>query len=670
MVNMRKKSEKITIIVPCYNVENYVERCLNSLLSQSYDNVEVIMVEDCSTDGTKKIVQKYEKKYQNFRAIYNEKNGGLGHARNVGIAATKSKYIAFLDSDDWWPENFISDMYEVLIANKADISCCDIYLRYDDPRQDKRVILYTNKPDRMGLIDSGMAAASSNKLFKIELFNDLKYPEGIVNEDIPVSLAILYKYKAAYTSNTWWNYYQRSGSIQNSKITSKRFDMFKAVNLLKKNLDGKIDDKIWQAVIWQQVIAVFLYVMPRAKGVFYRKDLIEEFYSLSKENQVEIVNNWGFKKYLKFSRGNNIYGGRAIKYLVGRNFLLCSIWMGLYQFFTTNKLAKLAVKSLKAMRHPRQAARIVWNKIKRQHVIKKEIGQNDLLLAARRQYELSDPGLVSVIIPNYNYERYLVQRLYSILYQTTKIGEIIILDDNSTDSSVELVERLQKQISKYVPVRLINNANNQGTFRQWERGFSEAKNEFVWIAEADDYSHKDFLRHALRPLNENQEVVISYTDTGYINEQGLLLGSVRSDIDYYLKCGHWNKSYVNNGLEEARAYSYLNNTIANVSSVVFRKKPNTEYSKLFADARKYRQVGDWVFYINYMVHGDIAYTNKMLNYYRMHEDNVSSTMRAYDHINEILDIQKMFIKKLKLSKQHQRNMSKRIKFLQREWKVE
>ena len=103
--------------------------------------------------------------------------------------------------------------------------------------------------------------------------------------------------------------------------------------------------------------------------------------------------------------------------------------------------------------------------------------------------------------------------------------------------------------------------------------------------------------------------------------------------------------------------------------VVFRKKPGINYAKLFNGARKFRQAGDWVFYVEYMMYGDVAYTDKVLNYYRIHGNNVSSTTKAQDHISEILRIQKQFTKKLGLTKRQQANMQKRIKFLKKAWNV-
>jgi glycosyltransferase involved in cell wall biosynthesis len=661
------RNDKISVIVPCYNVENFLARCLDSLLTQTYPNIEVIMVEDCSTDNTRDIVRRYEEKYDNFRAIYNKENGGLGHARNVGIEATTSKYIGFLDSDDWLPSNYFSEMYEALVADDTDLSVCDVYLRYDDTSKDQRIVSYNGKPDKYGLINTGLAATSSAKLFKTELFENLRYPEGIVNEDIPVILAILSKYRVAYTDKTHFSYYQRPGSIQNSKITNRRFDVFKALALLRNNLDSKVDPKIWQIIVWQQLIAVFIYVIPKAQGTLYRKNLIKEFYYLTKEYDIKIVGNPGLKEFAESGRANAYYSDKVVKYLDRKQFLRLSVLMGLFGFYKAHHT--LVRVPLIALRHPMRFLRALIYRLKpKKYVIKNNTDMNSIVKAAIKQQALINEAPVSVIIPNYNYERFLIQRVYSILAQSHKVGEIIILDDNSTDKSVELAQKIKAAIHQYVPVKLLNNQKNRGTFRQWESGFDIAKCDYVWIAEADDYSDAKFLQHALKPLSNNPNMVISYVNTGYINEKGLLLGNVKNDIDYQ-GSGHWDEDYINNGVKEASTYTYLNNTIANVSSAVFRKRPDIDYAELFADARKYRQAGDWVFYVNYMVYGDIAYTDKILNYYRIHGNNVSSTTKAQDHINEILDIQEYFVRKLDLTKTQRTKMAKRIKLLKKAWNV-
>jgi hypothetical protein len=231
-----------------------------------------------------------------------------------------------------------------------------------------------------------------------------------------------------------------------------------------------------------------------------------------------------------------------------------------------------------------------------------------------------------------------------------------------------LARTIQKSIGEFVPTRLINNSINLGTFKQWEKGFIEANYEYVWIAEADDYCSHMFLNKTLKSLNSKRDVVMSYVDTGLIDENGLFLDSLKLHIDYQ-SSGHWNGDYINKGIDEIKQYSYLNNTIANVSSVVFRKKIGIDYPALFSQSRNYKQAGDWVFYLNYMQLGDIAYVDKTINYYRLHGNNVSSSTKAEDHLLEIRSVYDKINNSLKLTGAHKLSQKKRIKFLKKAWNL-
>lgn len=665
--------EKITIIIACYNVENYLSRCFDSILGQTYANVEVIAVDDCSTDGTKNIIKKYVKRYKNFNAIYNSENRGQGYSRNVAIDSVKTKYIAFVDSDDWVEPNFLEELHTTIKIDGNDLAVCDIFVKHDNAAADHRVTMYDTKPDRFGLINVGLAASSCNKLYKTELFNNLRYPENLANDDIQVIIAILYNYKAGYTKNTYYNYYQRRGSTQNGNITHKRLDVFKSIEFLKSNIKGKVDNKTWDAIVWHQVIIVLMVVVPKAKSILYRKRLIEDFCALAEDNNIDIINNHGLAHFRALGQLNRVYGYGVKFFIKRRLYLLCSIFMSFYNFCLNHKsfiktFARILHAPIVLVRDPVGFMNKLRAYIFPKNVIKHSLTLQDLINAAKQNSKLNHQNPVTVVIPNYNYEKFLIERLYSILYQTHKIGEILILDDNSTDNSVELANKIKASIDRYIEVRLINNIKNQGTFKQWKKGFNQASNGYVWIAEADDYSHRDFLTSVMRPYDDNSDIVMSYADTGFIDAGGLFIESAKRHIDYQ-KSGHWDKDYVIDGVEEIRKFTYLNNTIANVSSVVFRKDESIDYEKLFLESADYKQAGDWVFYTNYSFYGDIAYVNKTLNYYRMHGSNVSASTKAKIHLTEILKIYKMIDDRLGLTKEQRRKQVERIELLKKAWNI-
>ena len=121
--------EKISVVVPCYNVEKYVEKCIDSLIAQTYENIEIIVIDDKSTDNTYEILKDLYKKYnKKFILLQNEKNGGLAYTRNVGIKIATGKYIGFIDSDDYVDKDYYNNLVEQMIQDDADLVVNDIQI--------------------------------------------------------------------------------------------------------------------------------------------------------------------------------------------------------------------------------------------------------------------------------------------------------------------------------------------------------------------------------------------------------------------------------------------------------------------------------------------------------------------------------------------------------------
>lgn len=245
----------------------------------------------------------------------------------------------------------------------------------------------------------------------------------------------------------------------------------------------------------------------------------------------------------------------------------------------------------------------------------------------------------SAVIPNYNYARYLRERVDSILLQTYPVSEILILDDCSTDDSMQVISELQKEI-RHIPLRVIVNETNSGNvFNQWEKGLREAACPFVWICEADDSCSPNFLDPIMAPMAD-EAVILSYCESLTIDEGNrILMNDLREWIDIF-KAGHWDQSFINDGPAEVSQYLCVNNTIANVSSVVFRKLDDPAwYQELFSAARQFRLAGDWYFYVRILERGKLAYQAASLNYHRMHSQGVTLTMKREQEYREICQIQ-------------------------------
>lgn len=217
------------------------------------------------------------------------------------------------------------------------------------------------------------------------------------------------------------------------------------------------------------------------------------------------------------------------------------------------------------------------------------------------------PTLISVIIPNYNHEPYLEQRMESILHQTYQHIEIIILDDASTDGSKRIIENYRS--NKLITHIIINESNSGSTFLQWDRGLNKAQGEFIWIAESDDYCEPYFLEDLVSKLQNN--TVLAYAQSFFINSNDQIL--YQSSAEYpsqHLKGEVFIKQYMLN-----------KNAIYNTSMCIWRKSCYPFISKEFL---KYKYCGDWIFWNELAIRGNVLISCKLHNYYRKHKQTVSN----------------------------------------------
>ena len=216
---------------------------------------------------------------------------------------------------------------------------------------------------------------------------------------------------------------------------------------------------------------------------------------------------------------------------------------------------------------------------------------------------------VSIIIPNYNHTAFLKQRLDTVFNQTYNNFEVILLDDASTDNSLEILETYKNhpKVSHFIPSK----ENSGSPFKQWEKGIKLAKGEYIWIAESDDYCELNFLE-ALIPLF-TKKVALCYCASNIINENNSILG--RHKWADGLDPNRWKMSYKNNGKDEIKNFLRYRNTITNASAVVFKREIVTNLK--YPSHMKF--CGDWFLWIEILKHGDVVYLQSSLNYFRRHE---------------------------------------------------
>ena len=190
----------VTVIIPIYNVEDYLDKCLESVVSQTYSNLEIVLINDGSTDGSNDIIKRWRKKDQRIVAIY-QKNQGLSAARNTGLNIAKGDWIAFVDSDDFVSENYIQEMIQAAVDNTADLVICQINKTIGNSissvtssqkgiynSQEFWKLFFEKKSDDALVV-------AWNKLYSKEIFNNLRYKRGIINEDEQILYSVIKKCK-------------------------------------------------------------------------------------------------------------------------------------------------------------------------------------------------------------------------------------------------------------------------------------------------------------------------------------------------------------------------------------------------------------------------------------------------------------------------------------------
>ena len=230
-INMDDQSELISVIVPAYNIADYIERGVNSVRNQTYRNLEIIVVDDGSTDNTGALCDRIASEDRRVQVIHKE-NGGLAEARNVGIARAKGSYIGFVDGDDWIDPDMYGEMLGALKEQCADLAVCryrQVYRNHTDDRSVDRIILFEGQEALQYYVQEteeyAIQNAAWNKLYKKELIANLGFPVGKWYEDILFATTALSRVnRCVYLDTAYYNYIiDREGSIMNMRISSRIF---------------------------------------------------------------------------------------------------------------------------------------------------------------------------------------------------------------------------------------------------------------------------------------------------------------------------------------------------------------------------------------------------------------------------------------------------------------
>ena len=222
----------ISLVIPVYNVEKYLDKCMESVLAQTYDNFEVILVDDGSTDNSGKMCDEYAKRDSRV-TVYHKPNGGLSDARNFGVEHCNADLVSFIDSDDYVTEDYLEYLWYLMEKYDAELSCARHLLIKDDFEMSyssedyEEYTVDSEKAVELACYEKELTVSANTKLYKINFLRQNPYPKGRLYEDLATTYKIYSQcHKIAVSSKTIYLYCQHDGSIMHGIFSEKHFDIF------------------------------------------------------------------------------------------------------------------------------------------------------------------------------------------------------------------------------------------------------------------------------------------------------------------------------------------------------------------------------------------------------------------------------------------------------------
>lgn len=434
------KRPLVSVIVPVYNSERELQRCLSSIFSQSLKSIEVICVNDGSKDNSLEILRKNEQNHHNMR-VMSQENSGQATARNRAISVATGKYLGFVDSDDWVESNMFETMAMELEQHpKAQIVKCGVHCDFDYPVSDterRGAESYFAEPETRGIhhIDchSLLTGVIWDKLYRTSLIKDnkIKFPEGVKNEDEAFALfCVCHAEFYILLKEKFYHYIKNQSGTMNTQIrlnlSGRVPDVFDVCNLM---LDFLLAEKMYSYI--GRVLKTILGAADRFEGSVIDGEIKHAVYTLLNKAQFQLYADtivpekraWCRRKAAKYL---NLYYDKPF------TFKDLSIWLP----------NAIDIKPVKSSVCPK----------------------------------------VSFIVPVYNVEQFLVSSIESLRNQTLFNIEILCIDDGSQDKSLEILEHYQQIDSR---IRVITQTNC-GVSLTRNRGLEEAKGEYVAFVDGDD----------------------------------------------------------------------------------------------------------------------------------------------------------------------------------------
>ncbi|MGH1520360.1 glycosyltransferase family 2 protein [Chryseobacterium sp. JK1] len=304
---MTNVPSKVSIIVPVYNVENYLTKCLDSLVHQSLQDIEILVVNDGSKDQSDEIIKHFAQTHPEKIKAFSKENGGLSDARNFGIDHATGDYIGFVDSDDYVQKTMFEEMYLLAEKHKSKMVICNIQKVDEKGQVTQKLTQLSNMPEKIILeehfsVFSDVSYFACNKLFKKELFVHKRFKRGVHFEDIQLVPQLLLECDTiAQTQSFHYQYFERSDSITKTH-TEKGLDMLKAVKdvelAFKKSQYSRKKEELKNFQIFEGIYSFLAYLaFVKNEELFYK--MSEQLAVFMRERQIKIQD---ILKYNRFGK--------------------------------------------------------------------------------------------------------------------------------------------------------------------------------------------------------------------------------------------------------------------------------------------------------------------------------------------------------------------------------
>ena len=298
---------KISVIVPVYNVENYLEKCLNSLVNQNLQEIEILVINDGSKDNSQKIIEFFQSKFPQKIKTFAKENGGLSDARNFGIDRATGEFLAFVDSDDYVSVTMMEEMYGLAKKHEAEIVICNLQKVDEHGNVTQKLRQIPNLPEKIDLeknfsVFSDISYFACNKIFKRELFDGKRFQKGMHFEDIELIPQLLLQCKTLAKTNAFhYQYLERSNSISKSH-TERGLDILKAVERVEKAFENSVyfsQQKELKGFQILEGIYTFLAYLAFVKDDKVYRKMSLELKEFSKERNISTLEILKYKRFGK-----------------------------------------------------------------------------------------------------------------------------------------------------------------------------------------------------------------------------------------------------------------------------------------------------------------------------------------------------------------------------------